>query len=660
MFLRRGFVFTYEASRDWKAENGSSGEQMRWAEKTGFLGAGAKGWASIACAILIALGALRIISIYTIFSPTNDERINIGSGMEWLVEGQYSGDPTNPPFARILIALGPYLDRSILNKQGRDVDAGLPVGQPGMTAHQRAQIADLNGEEVIFGGRDPLQNISLARLGILPFFIMASVVVYLLAVRTINTSAGFFAVLLFTTLPPVLAHAGLATSDFAEAATMILAVFAFVLWLRNPTIVRSIALGGAAALALVTKFSAILFLPVCFSVLLLWFVIVDPRAKRSHGIRLTARIFGGLYALLAMLLVIWAGYRFSIGSILIPGLISPEHHDRYADWLASGIVSTVVSTPVPAPEFFRGIAFQYGHNARGHIGYLLGHVRQTGWWYFFPVVLAVKTPLPPLFLATAGGISLLHRSWRERKWQLAVAPLCCIVLLASVLPSHINIGLRYILPIYGFLAITAGYGAILLYHAFPNRLAATAIVTAVCGWQVISSLVWHPDYLAYFNEASHFSNKPIVIDSDLDWGQDFYRLSKVLRDRKVAQVSVALLGFQNCPGQRHDQANYDFPETVNLLPNDPRPGWLAVSYYALYEIDGYAWLRQYEPVARVGKSIVLYFLDENDVRRAVLDRASESAFPQGEGNAHQPLATDSEFEISIKCPAEYMLNRDPS
>ena len=244
------------------------------------------------------------------------------------------------------------------------------------------------------------------------------------------------------------------------------------------------------------------------------------------------------------------------------------------------------------------------------------------------------------------------QSWRERKWQLAVAPLCCVVLLASVIPSHINIGLRYILPIYGFLAIAAGYGATLFGHAFSNRLAAAAIVTVFCGWQVVSSLVWHPDYLAYFNEASYFSRNPIAIDSDLDWGQDFFRLSEVLRERKVPRVSVALFGFQNCPGQRHDQANYHFPETVNLMPNEPTTGWLAVSYYVLDEIDGYSWLRQYQPVARVGKSILLYFLDENDIRRAVRDRAPGSEIPDDQGITDHPLVTDPEFEINIKCRSE--------
>ena len=209
---------------------------MRWTGQDGFFGPGATGGILVACVIFILLGALRIVSTYTIFSLTNDERTNIGSGIEWLTEGQYSNDPTNPPLARVLIALGPLLERNVLKEPGRDVGSPVPTGQPGMTAHQRGQTADLVGEGVIFGAGEPSRNISLARLGVLPFFILASVTVYLLAARTINTSAGLFAILLFATLPPVLAHAGLATVDMAEAAAMILAMFTFVGWLTNPTI----------------------------------------------------------------------------------------------------------------------------------------------------------------------------------------------------------------------------------------------------------------------------------------------------------------------------------------------------------------------------------------------------------------------------------------
>src|ERR1700745_1922854 len=118
---------------------------MHWAGWADSFGVGTRRGILAACSLLITIGALRITSTYAIFSPTNDERTNIGSGMEWLTEGSYNGDPTNPPLARVLIALGPFLERNVLNQRS-DVGAGVPTGQPGMTAHRRVQIADLSGE----------------------------------------------------------------------------------------------------------------------------------------------------------------------------------------------------------------------------------------------------------------------------------------------------------------------------------------------------------------------------------------------------------------------------------------------------------------------------------------------------------------------------------
>ena len=47
---------------------------------------------------------------------------------------------------------------------------------------------------------------------------------------------------------------------------------------------------------------------------------------------------------------------------------------------------------------------------------------------------------------------------------------------------------------------------------------------------MIGSLAAHPDYLAYFNALAGDDPERIVVDSDLDWGQDIKRLGQRLRD----------------------------------------------------------------------------------------------------------------------------------
>ena len=58
-----------------------------------------------------------------------------------------------------------------------------------------------------------------------------------------------------------------------------------------------------------------------------------------------------------------------------------------------------MTTPLPLSEATMGVLDLSIHNALGHDSYLLGQWSQSGWWYFFPVVLAVKSPIGLLALA---------------------------------------------------------------------------------------------------------------------------------------------------------------------------------------------------------------------------------------------------------------------
>ena len=515
------------------------------------------GAAALIVVLLIAVGVARIVAGYTVLSVTYDEREQVASGAEWLVRGTYTYDVVHPPFSRVLAAFGPWLHGDV----------------PPMPQTTDDSTARRVGDAILFGKVEPRFAIALVRAGNLPWFILACCAVFLLAPDSIS---GLIAVLLFTTVPPVLAHAGLATTDMAATATTALAVLAFVRWLDVASIGRAVALGAALGFAAVSKLSCLVFVPACMVVLTAWYL-----ALHRSRLDLVRRVKGLACTVPVAALIIWACYRFSFASL-------------------------------PAPEFIAGVRAIIQHNSAGHWSYLLGDVSQTGWWYFFPVALLVKTPLAMLILALIGGCVFVVRSWRETYWQLAVAPLCCIALLPVLMASRIDIGVRHALPIYCFLSVAAGCGAV----ALSRRLAGASIVGLLCVWQIVASLAWHPDYLAYFNELTLLRHDPVLIDSDLDWGQDFFRLSSALRERRIDEVAVAMSDFRSCTGSGdHDAADYHFPTTTILRPDERRTGWIAASYRALYIADGYSWLLQLSPVAQIGQSILLYHVSDADLQR---------------------------------------------
>ena len=74
-----------------------------------------------------------------------------------------------------------------------------------------------------------------------------------------------------------------------------------------------------------------------------------------------------------------------------------------------GPVNVLGGVRLPAPQFYQGIYDLWMHNREGHGSFLLGKVSLTGFWFYYPVVLSVKTPLAMLGLvAVVSAIAL----WR--------------------------------------------------------------------------------------------------------------------------------------------------------------------------------------------------------------------------------------------------------
>src|SRR5262245_56850327 len=167
---------------------------------------------AILAGLTVLAASLAIIGTYSVYSGTFDEPPHVAAGMEYLTHGRYTYEPLHPPLARVAVALGPWL-------------AGVRSTGAATMWHE--------GRNVLYSGGPYLRNLMLARAGVLPFFLLASLVVWLWARRLAGEWAAVLAVGLFVTAEPVLAHAGLATLDMPLAATCAAALYAFALWLER-------------------------------------------------------------------------------------------------------------------------------------------------------------------------------------------------------------------------------------------------------------------------------------------------------------------------------------------------------------------------------------------------------------------------------------------
>jgi hypothetical protein len=270
---------------------------------------------------------------------------------------------------------------------------------------------------------------------------------------------------------------------------------------------------------------------------------------------------------------------------------------------------------LPAPELFDGVSFAMYHNTKGHAAYFMGEIRNTGWWYFFPVLLAVKTPLG--WLAAVGiGMAV----WWGKRTQLAYwMPVAFAAgILIPGMTSHVNIGLRHILPIFSGLAILAGLGLLRLMERASRAKWAGPLATVLVVWVAVSGALHHPDYLSYFNELAGSNPERIVVDSDLDWGQNIVRLQRRLRELGASQVAFGDVNLHSnqlmiWPG---------LPRVTNLDAFRPVEGWTAVSptmwmlrKYGLgyRNLSVQPWWAYFHPVEKVG-TLWLYYVPPGSLR----------------------------------------------
>ncbi|MBZ5606252.1 MAG: glycosyl transferase, partial [Acidobacteriia bacterium] len=390
----------------------------------------------------------------------------------------------------------------------------------------------------------------------------------------------------FTFLPPVLAHAGLATTDMALTAMLTAAFLMFIVWVGNPTWKKSLAFGAISALTVLSKFSSLVYFPAACGSAAVWYLFTHRPSIRETMRAVLSRLAPLCMAATICLVVVWAGYRFSFGT------------------------SHFLSMKVAAPELFDGIEQVKYHNSNGHLAYLFGKHSQYGWWYYYFVVLALKTPLP--FLALL-GIGMFGAVKGNRGVQFGLLFAGGVLIVAIF--SHINIGVRHVLPIYVGMSIAAAAGAVKLFEQSNSSTWAGWTGVVLIGWMVATSIASHPDYIPYFNVLAGDEPENILADSDLDWGQDNKRLGQRLTELGATEVNFSQFFYA-------DLKALGYPSVREIDATKPAPGWNAVNLTLLKAVrfgwgddhpEWQIWMNQIKPTERIGKGIWLWYIPPGSV-----------------------------------------------
>jgi len=528
---------------------------------------------------ILALGSVLVATLlifwsYAKLSQTWDESAHIGTGMEWLSRGVYTLDPIDPPLPRVSTAIGPYLlgIRSFGNRNPWD---------------EGNLILDAQGNAHLH------KVLTAARLGILPYFLIAAFLTWRITRRWLGPWPAAVAVFLFSTCPPVLAHASLATTDMSFVATFLFAIDMIWLAFQDPRPLRCALAGLGFGLACISKLSAFPYLALCGFAFLLYMLWKKKRLPRISAWAAFA---------LAAVITIWAGYHFAVGSLAADNIKSQHTVDHaLAKFGPARDAVAAVINHLPANRYFQGLRIAQRMKQYPPPGYLFGEVYYGGRWYFFLLMLLLKTPIAFTLLVIPGFILAIRRLLKIGD-GFSLVPLAGIVfpiLVATM--SHINLGVRHVLVVYPFFAMLAALSGLTLYENFPRtRKLAIGAVALLLGWQLVSCLRVAPDFLTYFIEPVASRGGYIAIDSDYDWGQDLFRLRDELHALNASQVWIAYSGSA-------DLNSYDLPGWKKLEPGQQVTGWVAISETMVRaHPDLYGWLAQYQPISTAGKTFRIY------------------------------------------------------
>ncbi len=548
------------------------------------------GW--LAAAALIAAFILQASWGARRDSVTIDEFVHLPLGLYNLYSGDFRLDPINPPLSR-MIAAAPLL-------------VSPPAFSPDPARGHWAMGYELQSrnaasyQEIFVRGRTMIIFMACL-LGVLVFF---------WGTALYGWHSGLMALGLFCFSPSMLAHGHLVTLDLCGALGFVATAFATWRLLDSPSTGRAAAVGATVGLATLLKLSGFILGGVVIA------GIVIRLATERRGADPVEWMRHLVVAGLAALLVFNLGYGFE-GSFapLSEATLDPRGS-------LAGLRDTMpwLRLPVPLP-LINGIDMVINVGKQSEPSYFLaGELSADGWWYYHLAAFAVKTPIPLLIIfAFASGAWSAGQSPGNRDYCIYVPVL--LVFVSNVLFNSLQIGVRHVLPAYPLLFIGASPWIVDALRragrfrtprgtAVDGGVAAAAVIGLL--WLVVGTLAVGPRYLQFFNEAGGGAagGHRMLVDSNIDWGQDLIRLSEYMEREGDTQVNLAYFGRVNpnvygirfVPIER-GRTRGKTAISASFLMGRPyfwyrggRMGWV--------KSGTYTWLQDYEPVARVGSMFV--------------------------------------------------------
>jgi hypothetical protein len=542
----------------------------------------------LAVAGLLAIFVLQAWTAACWDSVTIDEFVHLPIGFYALITHDLSLDPINPPHTRMIAALPLLASPPAFNPKPDTPAWGL-------------------GYELMQRNAEHYQEIFLpARAMIIVLAVLLGLLVSTWAAALYGPVAAVCAAFVYAFSPAMLAHGHLVTLDLSGALGFTATAWAVWRMLERPAVRSALFAGLMLGVASLLKLSGFVLLAVVL-------VVIAIRALTERDVS-----FGRWAALvtvvvLTALFVINVGYGFS-------GTLAPLQQAALAP---AGFLARLrdalpwMRLPLPL-SYVNGIDMVMNVGKEHEPSYFLaGELSSEGWWYYHLAAFALKTSLPVLILGVVAAVLALRGRGLGRREYALWTPIL-LIFASNALLNSLQIGVRHVLPVYPLLFVLIGGIAANLLAGWrggvPQRALCAALAVLLV-WYAGGTLAVAPRYLQFFNEIAGGAEggHRWLIDSNLDWGQDLIRLREYMTRQQIDTVSLAYFGRVH-PGVygipftplERDSKGIAVVSATFLMG---RPYfWYLGGRMRWVPAQTYAWLRDRQPIARVGAMFV-YRLD---------------------------------------------------
>lgn len=476
-----------------------------------------------------------------------------------------------------------------------------------------------------------------SRLMFLPIGILVGVLIVWCAWKVGGAGAALIAAGLFSFDPNFLAHAPLVKNDVMLAGLMLITAIGLWRFGQRGTIGSLAAFTIATALAVNVKFSGVLLGPMIALVLGIRAIMREPwviLGRRLETVLARLAVVGVICigVGITVYVTIWASYGFRFfptpGSEVLhetSEMVEMIRFNRQAVGQPrelGPVIDTLLwmQTHRILPQaWVQGFLYTYATTI-ARTSWLLGERSNSGWWYYFPLAMLVKTPLATLLAGAIALLGNLRAVSIERRWVLIALSVPPLIYVLSSLNSGMNIGIRHMLPVYPFIFIGIGAGLASIWRR--NKRVMALVCMGLMAGVIAETATAYPNYISFFNSAAGGSRGGLGLlsDSNIDWGQDLRRLVQWRERNRGKPIFLAYFGIAEPGYYKLDQRmDVTFMPGGTKVGSDLRlpggePCYVAVSAAVLqgvYQSDPdlirfYATLRAMTPLTVVGGSIYIY------------------------------------------------------